>query len=279
MMALVLPSEIMIGGELTSEAAAIIRHILYSHPNIGWASFLRLFNEFFVLLNGRAATQNEFPSMATIRNHILRLDIFDEHEVRESIKVFAKKLSPRGNRVFFGGGGDGTCHGKADKREVCVIVTGNDDYRHPTNEWHIDPDFYVTTASSPVGSDSNANATHYVNSIGKVVPPKEGSSLLVFSIDNCNTAHKDSRLTLKGSQDRAIEHGHEDMTMAHGVIIRCFPIGDPFHRFQLSVKWMSETACGKTEKGCHEQIHHRQVSFFYSPISHPVDCCVVLIRS
>ncbi len=56
-----LPSNIMIGGNLTSEAAAIVRHILYSHPIIGWASFLRLFNEFFVLLNGRAATQKRIP--------------------------------------------------------------------------------------------------------------------------------------------------------------------------------------------------------------------------
>ena len=77
-----LPNEIMNNGRLTSEAAAIIRHILYSHPNIGWAAFLRLFNEFFVLLNGRAADEREFPSMATIRNQIHRLDIFDQHEVR-----------------------------------------------------------------------------------------------------------------------------------------------------------------------------------------------------
>jgi hypothetical protein len=83
---------------------------------------MKRYNEFFVLFNRRAATLVEFPIVATIRNHNVELYSFGKHDARESIRDFAEKLSPRGNRRFFGGGGDGTCHGKADKREVCMIV-------------------------------------------------------------------------------------------------------------------------------------------------------------
>lgn len=144
-----------------SGAAAVIRHILYSNPKIGWGSFVKLYNQFFVLFNGKAAKEEDFPSIATIRNHIAQLDSFDEHDARESVRTFTEELSPRGNRVFFGGGGDGTCHGKADKREVCMIVVNNNDYLDESNPWKIDPSFYVTSAASPVGSDSVANSKHY----------------------------------------------------------------------------------------------------------------------
>jgi len=275
-----LPSEMMRHGQLTSEAAAVIRHILYSHPKIGWVSFVLLLSEFFVLLNGRKAREDELPSIATIRNHIAQLDGYCQHDARESIREFTEKLSPKGNRVFFGGGGDGTCHGKADTREVCMIVTNNNDYHDPNNPWKIDPSFHVTSAASPAGSDSKANSEYYLDSIEEFVPPESIASLLVFGIDNCNTAKKDGRLTTEGAQARAIHHGHEDKTMAHGVKIRGFNIGDAFHRHQLSVKWFSETACGKTEKGCHEQIHHRQVSTnkmktcALTQCPNPIDCCV-----
>ena len=218
---------------------------------------MKLYNEFFVLFNGRAATLEEFPSISTVRNHNAQLDSFDDYDARESVRGFAEKLSPRGNRMFFGGGGDGTCHGKADKREVCTIVASNNDFKDNKNPWKLDPSFYVTSAASPVGSDSNANSKYYLDSIQKVVPPESMASLSVFSIDNCSTAKKDGRLTMEGSQQRAIDNGHEAKTMAHGVRIRGFLIGDAFHKHQLSVKHFSKTAMGKTEKACHEQIHHR----------------------
>ena len=86
--------------------------------------------------------------------------------------------------------------------------------------------------------------------------------MLVFDIDNCNGAKKDGRLTVEGAQNTAIEHGHEEKTMIHGVKIRGFNIGDPFHRHALSGAHFSEVACGKTEKGGgdeqHGQIQHRQ---------------------
>ena len=34
------------------------------------------------------------------------------------------------------------------------------------------------------------------------------------------------------------------------------------HRHQLSIKYFRETACGKAEKRCHEQLHYRQVSVY-----------------
>jgi len=255
-----LPREIMKKGELTSEASAIIRDILYSNPKIWYKSFLQLYNQFASLFLGRALREDEFPSISTIQSHIAQLDNYDRHDVSQSIKKFTENSSPRGNRVFFGGGGDGTCHGKADKREVCMIALSNNEFHDESNPYKIDPSFFVTTAASPVGSDSNANAQHYLDSMERVVPPESLASLLAFSIDNCTTAKKDGRLTMEGVQKRAIHHGQIDKTTAHGVTIRGFTIGDFFHRHQLSVKWFSETACGQTEKGCHEQIHHRQVS-------------------
>ena len=60
------------GNLLTSEADADIRHILYSHPRIGWSSFVLLLSEFFVLLlNGRNAREDELPSIATIKITLL----------------------------------------------------------------------------------------------------------------------------------------------------------------------------------------------------------------
>ena len=254
-----LPSEVMKDGQLTSESASIIRDILRSNPKISFASFTQLYNQFFVLLHGRAAKESEFPSIATVRGHICQLDNYDQHEKRESIKRFTNTPSPKGNRGFFGGGGDGTCHGKADKREVCMIAVSNNEYKDKKNPWKIDPSFEVTTAASPVGCDSVANSNHYLDSVEVVVPPESIASLLIFSLDNCTTAQKDGRLTVDGSQLRACDHGYVELTIAHGVTIRGFIIGDFFHRHQLSIKWFSETACGLTEKGCHEQVHHRQM--------------------
>ena len=191
--------------ELTSETAAVIRHILYSNPRISWGSFMKLYNQFFVLFNGRAAQEEEFPSIATVRNHNAQLDSFDEHDSRESVSEFTEKMSPRGNRVYFGGGGDGTCHGKADKREVCMIVTSNNDFKD-NNPWKFDPSFYVTSAASPIGSDRNANSKYYLDSIQKVASSASMASFTVFSIDNCSTAKKDGRLTMEGAQQRTTDH-------------------------------------------------------------------------
>ena len=258
-----LPAEIMKNKQLTSESAAVIRDILYANPKIGWASFPQLFNQFFVLMNGRAAKEHEFPSLPTIRNHVAQLDEFDRHEIRHSIKGLTEKLSPKGNRIFFGGGGDGTCHGKADKREVCMIVVPDNEFRDAKNPWKISPSFIVTTAGSPIGSDSVANSNHYLDSVERVVPPESLANFTVFGIDNCSTAKKDGRLTMEGAQERAVAHGHGDKTMIHDVKIRGFTIGDFFHRHQLSIKHFSETACGVSEKrgdAANEQIFHRQVS-------------------
>ena len=52
------PAEIMRHGKLTSRSATIICHILYANPKIGWASFLLLFNQFFVLIVGRPARED-----------------------------------------------------------------------------------------------------------------------------------------------------------------------------------------------------------------------------
>ena len=92
-----LPAEIMKNNQLTSESAAVIRDILYANPKIGWASFPQLFNQFFVLMNGRAAKEHEFLSLPTIRNHVAQLDEFDRNEIRQSIKGLTEKLSPKGN--------------------------------------------------------------------------------------------------------------------------------------------------------------------------------------
>ena len=47
--------------------------------------------------------------------------------------------------------------------------------------------------------------------------------------------------------------------MANGVKISGLTIEDGFHRNQLSIKYFSATACGLTEKGCHEWVHHHQM--------------------
>ena len=251
--------EIMNGNNLTTKSAAIMRHILYSNPKIGWAAFILLLNQFFVLIAGRPAKEDEFPSLLTVRSNIARLDRFDEYELKKNIDKFTQTLSPRGNRVYFGGGGDGTCHGKADKREVCVIAVANNNF-HPKNPYMIDPSVIVTTASSPVGSDSNANSEHYLESIERVVSKKSLASMVSFTLDNCTTAQKDGRLTLSGAQERA-KHGHANTTFAHGVQIEGTIIRDPFHIFQLCIKHFSETACGIRDKAnANEDIFHRQVS-------------------
>ena len=85
--------------------------------------------------------------------------------LQTSIKKFTETLSPKGNRAFFGGGGDGTKHGKADKREACMIATPGDDSPDDSDPHVINPSFCVTTTASPVGGDSKANSEHCLDSI------------------------------------------------------------------------------------------------------------------
>ena len=80
------------------------------------------FNQFFVLICGRPAKDNEFPSLSTVRSNITQLDKFDEYNLKQNIDTFTQTLSPRGNRVYFGGSGNGTCLRKADKREIGIIA-------------------------------------------------------------------------------------------------------------------------------------------------------------
>ena len=118
----------------------------------------------------------------------------------------------------------------------------------------------VTTAASPVGSDSQSNSKHYLDSTKRVVSPQSLASLTTFTLDNASTSQKDGRLTLIGAQERAEKHGHTDKTFAHGVKIEGTIIRDPFHIFQLCIKHFSETACGIRDKAnANEDIFHRQV--------------------
>ena len=102
------------GGTYLGSRGCHLSHV-YSNPNIGSLSFMTLYNEFLVLFNGRAARSEEFSSIFTVHNHNFQLDSFDEHDARESVCGFAEKFSAKGNHRFFGGGGNGTYYGKANK--------------------------------------------------------------------------------------------------------------------------------------------------------------------
>ena len=130
-----------------------------------------------------------------------------------------------------------------------MIVVPDNEFRDAKNPWKISPSFIVTTAGSPMGSDSVANSNHYLDSVERVVPPESLENFTVFGIDNCSTAKKDGRLTMEGAQERAVSHGHGGKTMIHDVKIRGFTIGDFFTaiNYPSSISARRPAACRRKE--------------------------------
>ena len=108
-------------------------------------------------------------------------------------------------------------------------------------------------------SDWAGNTELNLESLERVIPPECLIYLIAYSSDNASDALKEGRETLNAICERVKELGHQDKTTIHGVPIRGISIRDPFHIYQLCVKWFSESVCGKTEKGNHDQVHHHQV--------------------
>ena len=78
--------------------------------------------------------------------------------------------------------------------------------------------------------------------------------------DNANDALKESEATWEKHLNILRDNNMHEETMAHGLSYKLILLCDAFHIHQLAIKHMSEECCGKTGKGKHDQVHHRQVS-------------------
>ena len=83
--------------QLTSEAAAGFRNIIYTIPDLGLSKVPYLFSLVGEMIRGRPFEEDELPSVATIRSHLARLDAIDRYEISQIFKTMLDKLSPCGN--------------------------------------------------------------------------------------------------------------------------------------------------------------------------------------
>ena len=240
--------QMMRDGMLTPEATACIRHILYTHPKIGWGDWNKLLMETAVLLLGRELTKDEFASLATVRSNIQRLDNLDMEETKNEFEKFLTTKSPCGNDVFFGGGSDATKHDKCNVRNVFMTVMD----MGPTEEQQ------RAAKEDPKGWEQyKLNLALHVASSGKSVDYVQSNidALLeccpahllyrykMHALDNCNSALKEGRETAAATTARTVP---SDETKTH------------IHEGQH----FSESVLGKTVKGEHDMFHHRGVSTF-----------------
>ena len=252
-------------GQLKTEVAQMIRHIIYTCPGIGISKFPEIFAYCCVIFTGKEPKR--IPSASTIRLHIARLNQFDLEENKQMYEALAKDVSPYGTPRMIGIITDDTKHGERDKRHVVILscdsLRSSDkrDSNDVKERWAISPVYILCTTGKAVTPDCEGNSDLNVEVIWKLLPRCAFHLYNSFVSDNANDAVKEGRLTWDKHTDRMIEEGLEDETMVNGVVRKAKQLGDSFHVHQLVVKWMSEVSCGKTEKGNHEQNHHRQVSF------------------
>jgi hypothetical protein len=252
-------------GNLRTEVAQMIRHIIYTCPGIGISKFPEIFAYCCVIFTGKEPKR--IPSASTIRLHIARLNEFDLEENKQMYEALAKDYSPCGTPRMIGIITDDTKHGDKDKRHVVILacdslVSSNDrDSDDPKTRWAISPVYILGTTGKAVTADCEGNSDLNVDTIWKLIPQSALHLYNSFVSDNANDAKKERRLTWEKHIDRMIEEGLKEQTKVNGVVRKSKELGDSFHVQQLVIKWMSEVSFGKTEKGKHEQNHHRQVSF------------------
>jgi hypothetical protein len=253
-------------GKLSTEATACIRHILYTHPKIGWGDWNKLLSEVAVLLLGRALTEDEFASLATVRSNIQRLDNLDMVELKGWFEKFLTQKSPCGNDVFFGGGSDATKHDKCNVRNVFMAVLDMGPTEEQQQAAKEDPkgwEQYKLNLAIHVAA--SGKSIDYVQSnldaLAECVPAHLLYRYKVHALDNCYSAVKEGRETTAGATKRTVPMD-ESKTHIHGVPIVGKKVRDPFHIFQLQSQYFSEAVMGKTVKGEHDMLHHRGVSTF-----------------
>ena len=249
-----LPREMMkttkTGGnpQLTTEAGAIIRHILHDNPFIVYASFNILLQYFSILLCDRVLTEKDYPSISTIRHAICRLDNIDLYELRQMVLKCVSSKSEYGNRIMIGAGSDDTKHDKKDAKSHFYAIVGARDPPDPDNPYLIDPFVFPLTTGRGISSTSDGNATLNVESMAPL-PTEVMAAVSVFSSDQAPDALKEGRLTIERAQETAKQRGCEEQTLVNGVKVRPINIPDTFHNHQNSAKHFSEAAMGKTEAG------------------------------
>ena len=250
--------------QLTTEAAATIRHILYSNPYIGFISFPLLLQQFAVLLLGRHLKLREFPSRETFTLHNARLDNLDFLELGRALEASLAKLSPCGNNRQLGGGCDDTKHGNAGKTHLQVLAGDRgckvpEEADEPFELYKIDPYIIVLNSSIAASSDTRGNVELNVEGFSNL-PGLVAASYVVHATDQANDALKEGRETFVGLQELATAKGNADDTYSHGVKKIGSNLPDAFHIFMNATKYFSEGAMGMTVKGDFDQNHHREVS-------------------
>ena len=253
-------------GHLKPEIAAIFRHILFTNPRLGFKCLNDLFVSFFVVLTGRPPSEDEFSSISTLRLHIARLNAIDSHDRYKRYEERMDIKSPCGNQRFFGSASDDTKHGGGGSAEnthvfMTTLDRESDEDDEPSHEWMLNMQYDVLTNSPASSKDSKGNSDFNFEAMKESIPPSARANYAGNCSDNAPDASKESRSTFTHVMDDVYVTFDDDegCYYLHGVERRPINLGDSFHIDQLIIKYLSEGATGKTDKGNHAQLHHRQI--------------------
>jgi len=250
--------------ELRPEVAFIIMHILFTNPNIGISKFPELFTEMHVLMTGKAPSEDQIPSPSTIRSYIKQITNLDEYDIQQQYIALSKDKSPAGEKRYFGLLSDDTKHGRS-KHHVAILTidnlskTGDRQSSDLKERWRVSPQYILATTGQAIKADCESNSDLNIECMMRLVPDEAFPHFNIFASDNANDASKEGRLTWEKYIAKLRELGLDVEILSGGVDRELTQLGNFFHIQQLVINYMSEFSCGKTEKGNHDKVHHRQL--------------------
>ena len=106
-------------GCLTLAAGVIMRHIVFIF-SVSLTKFPAMMNSFAILLCGRALKSDEFVSKRTVKNHITRINLIDDHLIAQEYEKIFNVEQKYGFKCMWYSATDDTKHGKAGARYVAL---------------------------------------------------------------------------------------------------------------------------------------------------------------
>ena len=144
---------------------------------------------------------------------------------------------------------------------TCDNICHDNKSDDPLQKWKIDPCFILGTTAPAVKDNAECNSDLNIETMQKVVPREaRGNYHGLTATDNADAAKKEARLEFSKIMLMLQEDNLHEHTKLNGVDRLSIWYGDDFHIQALIDKHFSIGSSGDTEKGKHDQTHHRQVS-------------------
>jgi len=239
--------------ELKTEAASLMRHIIFAH-RIPLHNFFDLMQCFSVLLLGRSLTEDEFSSGYTITRHILRLDGIDWHFEMKSCTEYFTTLSQYGFVRYLYSSSDDSEHRKVNRH--ALAISSIDDNKFAC--------YKILTVMPATGKDGDACADSNLNAFKILIPRRALAHYGGSVTDNASAAVAERRLTFDKVMAYIKDERHPNPTFplqgdhVFGIKRKIVDLGDGFHIDNLGLTHAINKAYGSVERGSHSQCHHRQ---------------------